>query len=164
MPQLEQISTFPSQIFWLIVTFAVLFIVVWKMAAPKIADALENRQRRIEDNLARAEELKKEVDAAREAYEHSLTSARADAQTAVKEAHDAIQAEATKRGEDLGQELSKRIAEAEASIAKAKADAMSGIHEAAADVASSVVEKLIGTAPDSGKVQSAVQAASKSQS
>jgi len=164
MPQLEQISTFPSQIFWLIVTFAVLFIIVWKMAAPKIADALENRQRRIEDNLARAEELKNEVDAAREAYEHSLTSARADAQAAVKEAHDAIQAEATKRGEELGQELSKRIAEAEASIAKAKADAMAGIQEAAADVASSVVEKLIGTAPDNAKVQSAVQTASKSQS
>lgn len=161
MPQLEQIGTFPSQIFWLIVTFAVLFIFIWKVAAPKIADALEDRQRRIEDNLARAEELKKEVEAAREAYEHSLQSARADAQAAVKEAHDAIQAEATKRGEELGQDLAKRIAEAEATIAKAKADAMAGIHDAAGDVAASVVEKLIGQAPDATQVKSAVESAAK---
>jgi F-type H+-transporting ATPase subunit b len=161
MPQLEQIGTFPSQIFWLILTFAALFVIIWKVAAPKIADALENRQRRIEDNLARAEELKNEVEAARDAYEESLQSARAEAQSAIKEAHDAIQAEAAKRGDELGQDLAKRIADAEANIAKAKADALASIQDAAGDVAASVVEKLVGQTPDAASVKSAVDAAAK---
>ena len=71
MPQLEQISTFPSQIFWLVITFAALFFVMWRIAVPRIADVLEARQKRIDDNLDKAETAKKEAEAAIEAYEQS---------------------------------------------------------------------------------------------
>ena len=87
MPQLEQIATYPSQVFWLVVTFMVLFVIMWRIAVPRISDALEARQQRIDDNLERAAEIKKEAEAAIEAYEQSLAEARSEAQSAIAEAN-----------------------------------------------------------------------------
>ena len=58
MPQLD-VTTFSSQIFWLVVSFVALFLIMLRVRVPKISDALEARQKRIDDNLARAQELKK---------------------------------------------------------------------------------------------------------
>ena len=60
MPQLD-VSTFPPQLVWLLITFVALFLIVWKVALPRIIDVRDNRQRRIEDDLARAETLREEA-------------------------------------------------------------------------------------------------------
>jgi F-type H+-transporting ATPase subunit b len=73
MPQLD-ISTYAPQIIWLVITFVILFLVMWKVIVPRISDALEVRQRRIEYNLARAAELQKEAEAVLEAYDASLAN------------------------------------------------------------------------------------------
>ena len=61
MPQFDT-STFVSQIFWLVVSFAVVFVFVWRIVLPRIAATLENRQRKIGDDLARAGELADQAD------------------------------------------------------------------------------------------------------
>ena len=163
MPQLD-ISTFPSQIFWLAVTFAALFLVMWKVAVPRIAGVLESRQRRIDDNLDKAADFKREAEAAIEAYEAAMRKARADAQSEIGEATQAIAAEAANQEAELASKLQTRIAESEAAIDEAKEKAIAGVRDMAQDVAASAVKKLVGDAPESAAVGKAIDNAMKARS
>ena len=89
LPQLD-IETYASQIFWLIVTFIVLYFLVAKIAMPRIAEVLEGRQERIEDDLDKAETLKKEAYLVKVEYEKALSSAREEAHEATRRAQDEI--------------------------------------------------------------------------
>ena len=89
LPQLD-IETYASQIFWLIVTFIVLYFLVAKIAMPRIAEVLEGRQERIEDDLDKAETLKKEASLVRVEYEKALSSAREEAHEATRRAQEEI--------------------------------------------------------------------------
>ncbi len=163
MPQLEQIATFPSQIFWLVITFAALFFVMWRIAVPRIADVLEARQKRIDDNLDKAEAAKKDAEAAIEAYEASLADAREKAHDLVNDTAAEIAAEAAKQEEELAEKLQARIAESEKAIAQAREKALTGIRDTAVDVAVAATEKLVGEAPDRAAVEKAVDGAMKAQ-
>ena len=160
MPQLD-VTTFSSQIFWLVVTFIALFLTMWRVSVPKISDALEARQKRIDDNLARAEELKKEATAALEAYEASLADARSEAERAVLEANAKLADEAQAREAELGEALTKRIAESEANIAAAMDEAIANIRDVAAEVSLSATERLTGEAPSADAASTAVDTAIK---
>lgn len=163
MPQLEQIATFPSQIFWLIVTFAALFMVMWRIAVPRIADVLESRQKRIDDNLDKAETAKKDAEAAIEAYEHSLADARSKAHELINETAAEIASKAADEEAKLAEQLQARIAESEKAIAEARDKAIAGVRETAIDVALAATEKLVGEAPDRASVEQAVDGAMKAQ-
>ncbi|MBT3559127.1 MAG: F0F1 ATP synthase subunit B' [Rhodospirillales bacterium] len=163
MPQLD-ISTFPSQIFWLTVTFAALFLIMWKVAVPRIADVLESRQRRIEDNLDKAAEFKKDAEAAIEAYENAIAEARASAQSTINEMAQNLATDMAAQEAALAEKLQARISESEAAISDAKTAAISSIRDVAQDVASSAVEKLVGDAPDASVVGSAIDSALKARS
>src|SRR5258708_40378987 len=87
MPQLD-ISTFTPQLVWLAIWFIVLYLLIAKLALPRIARAMEARRRRRADDLARAAQLKAEADEASAAYQKTLAEARPQAQSAIKEASD----------------------------------------------------------------------------
>ena len=72
MPQLEQISTYLSQIFWMVLTFGVLYFIMWKSALPRITIVLQERQEHIENDLQKAESVKQEAEAVLAAYEASV--------------------------------------------------------------------------------------------
>ncbi len=163
MPQLEQIDTFAGQIFWLVIAFLVLFVIMWRIAVPKISDALEARQKRIDDNLERAAEIKKEAEAAIEAYEKALAEARADAQGAIAEANAKLADVAAKREAELGEKLQAKIAESEANIAKAVEAAVENLRDVAVEVAVSATERLVGEAPSEGDAATAVDGVMKAQ-
>ena len=160
MPQLD-VATFSSQIFWLVVTFIALFLIIWRISVPKISDALEARQKRIDDNLNRAEELKKEAKAAMDIYEASLADARSDAQRAILEANAKLAEDAQAREAELGEALAKRIAESEANILAAMDEAIVNIRDVAVEVSVSAAERLTGEAPSPDAASSAVDAAIK---
>ncbi|MCW8915031.1 MAG: F0F1 ATP synthase subunit B' [Magnetovibrio sp.] len=160
LPQLDP-STFSSQLIWLAITFITLYVLMAKVALPKIGDVLEERQRKIDDNLAKAEELKSQADAASVAYEKSLSEARAKAHDAIREVKDEALAEAHKRQSAQNAQLQAKISESEQAISKARDEALAGIKDVATDVATSAVEKLIGEAPKDGSVASAIEAALK---
>ena len=75
MPQLD-FTTYLPQVFWLVVTFAALYLIMWKIAVPGIADVLETRQKRISDNLDKAAEAKKEAEETLAAYDKAMDEAR----------------------------------------------------------------------------------------
>ncbi|MBT4888093.1 MAG: F0F1 ATP synthase subunit B' [Rhodospirillales bacterium] len=164
MPQIEQIWSFPSQIFWLAITFAALFLVIWKVAAPRISSVLEARQRRIEDNLDKAANFKREAEAAIEAYEAAIAESRVKAHELINEASHSVAAEAAASEAALAEKLQVRIAESEEAITKAKQEAIAGLRDVALDVASAVVEKLSGESPESANVNQAVDTALKARS
>ena len=160
MPQLD-ISTFSSQIFWLIASFTALFLIVWRIGVPKISHVLETRQKRIDDNLLRAEEFKREAEAALEAYEASLDEARSDAQAILVEANASLAEEFNAREAELIKALSKRISESEKNISNTVDNAVEKICDAAADVAANAVERLTGEAPGADDVAAAVDSVIK---
>ncbi len=163
MPQLD-ITTFPSQILWLIVTFAALFLIMWKVAVPRIAEVLESRQQRIDDNLDRAGELKKEAEAAIEAYEAAIAKARSEAQSEINDAAQKIASEAAQQESDLAAKLQTRIAESEAAIEEAKKNAIAGVRDMAQEITVSASEKLVGDSPAASAVETAVDNAMKARS
>ena len=162
LPQLDA-STYSAQVVWLVVTFVILYVLMSKVALPRIGEVLEERQNKIDDNLAKAEELKAQADAASEAYETSLSTARTKAHDAIREVKEKAASEAAARQSALNEKLQAQIADSEQAITKARDEALAGITGVATDVASSVVEKLIGDAPDAKSVDGAIAAALKGQ-
>lgn len=160
LPQLD-VSTFSSQVVWLVITFVILYVLMSKVALPRIGEVLEERQSKIDDNLAKAEELKAQADAASDAYETSLSTARTKAQAAIRDVKEKAASEAATRQGELNDKLKTQIASSEQAISTARDEALAGIKDVATDVASSVVEKLVGDAPDNKTVTGAITAALK---
>lgn len=160
MPQFDP-STFTPQLFWLAVTFIVLYWVVSKLAVPRIGEVLDQRARVIQEDLDRAEALKAETDQAIEAYEQAMRAARDQAGEHMRAVTDAAKAVAEKRTAEIAEDVAKQVSEAEARIAKAKESAMASLRGIAADTAKDVVAKLANLTPDAGAVETAVAAALK---
>lgn len=161
MPQLEQVDTFASQLFWLVVTFVVLYFFLRSVALPKIMQVLEQRQSRISSDLEKAELLKQEAEQVLEEYEKAAAEGRARAQAAIREASEAMSAEATKRHEALGAKLAEQIREAEQRIANEREQAVQNVRDVAVELAQSATERLVGAKVDTKTASSAVDAAMK---
>jgi F-type H+-transporting ATPase subunit b len=158
MPQLE-VSTFVPQLFWLAITFGLLLLLMARVGLPRVGGVLEARRRRIDDDLARAAQLKAEAETVMAAYQRALAAARAEAQAAVKETNDRLAAEAAERQRQLSETLAHQIAAAEQEITAAKQRALSEMQDIAVEVGRSVVEKVTGTAADTGSLAAAVDRA-----
>ena len=156
-----QKDTFASQLVWLAITFVVLYVLAAKFALPRIGAIFEARRSRIADDLAEAQRLKEQSDAALAGYEKALAEARARAQTIAGETHSRLNAEAEERRKVLAAGLNAKLAEAEKSIAATKVAAMANVRGIAAEAAAAIVERLIGTAPPDAAVKAAVEDALK---
>jgi F-type H+-transporting ATPase subunit b len=154
-------QTFASQLFWLTLTFVALYLLMSRMALPRIASILEARRQRVENDLAEAQRLKGASDAAIAAHERALAEARARAQTLANETREKAAAAAEVRRKDVDAKLNARIAEAEKTIAATRSAAMANVHAIASDIAPAIVERLIGLAPPGNEVAEAVSDALK---
>ena len=158
MPQFDPTS-FSSQLFWLAVSFIVLYWIVAKIAVPRIGEVLEQRARVIQEDLDRALALKAETDQAVAAYEKSMAAAREQAGEHMRAVTNEAKAAAEKRMAELATQVASQVADAEARIAKAKDDALASLKGIAADAAKDVVAKLANLSPAQGDVEAAVAAA-----
>jgi F-type H+-transporting ATPase subunit b len=151
-----QSENFPSQLVWLAVTFVLLYVLMSRIALPRIASILADRSKHIADDLTAANRFKEQSDAAHVAYEKALADARSRAQsmaTATREQQATAAAATNKR---LEAQLHERIAAAEQSIAATRTAAMSNVGGIASDTAAAIVERLIGQAPAAHEVAAAV--------
>ena len=156
-----QKETFASQLFWLIIAFAILYVLMSKLALPRVGAIIDARKSRIDGDLAAANQLKTSADAAMAAYEKSLAEARGRAQTIGNETRDRLNAEAEKSRKALDEQLNVKLAEAEKTIAATKTAAMSNVRSIATDAASAIVTRLTGTAPADAAVASAIDSVLK---
>ena len=136
--------TFPSQIFWLVIFFGLLYLLMSKVALPKMAAVLDKRHKAIEGDLAKASALKHETEAAIQHYEKSLADARANAQGIATETRSKIADEIEAERSALETTLSSKLAEADSRISATKAKAMQDVHEVAAETAAEIVSELTG--------------------
>ena len=162
MPQLD-VNTFLPQVVWLVITFTALFLLMWRVAVPRIADLLEARQRRIEDNLDKAQESKKEAEETLAAYEQAMSEARTEAQVILGAASKKITEDAKAREAELTEELNRKFADSEAGIQQAINGAMENVRDIAVDVAADALGKLTGEKPDDTTLAKAVDQAMKAE-
>lgn len=158
MPQLDP-STYAPQLFWLLITFVLLYVLMKWLALPRVGKAIEARRERLDGDLARAAALKEQAETVLAEYERSLAAARADAQASLRATNDRLAAEAAERQRQLSETLAQQIEAAEARIAGMKDQALTEVRGIAADVGRAVVERLTGTAPDPGAMNMAVDTA-----
>jgi F-type H+-transporting ATPase subunit b len=147
-PPFDQ-QTFPSQLLWLTLTFVALYLLMARIALPRIDSILERRRARIAGDLAEALRLKGLSDAAIAAYEKSLADARSRAQALVNDSRQRQVAQAEAGRKALDATLNARIGEAESRIAQTKSTAMVNVRGIATEAAAAIVERLIGVAPTS---------------
>lgn len=159
MPQLD-FSTFPNQIFWLLVTLVVIYFVLSRVALPRIGSVLAERKGTITNDLAAAEELKQKAVGAEKAYNDALVSARAEASKIVAAAKAEIQKDLDKALAKADAEIAAKASESEKRIAEIRAGAMEAVTEVAKDTAKELVAALGGKA-DARAVTAAVTAALK---
>jgi len=154
-------ETFASQFVWLVIFFVALYVIIARLAIPRLGGIIEARSQRIDGDLAEAKKLKDQSDAALAGYEKSLADARGRAQALAAETRDKLNAEADATRKKLETELNARLAKAEETIAATKTSAMSNVQGIAIDTASAIVERLTGIAPAGSAVQAAVADALK---
>lgn len=151
-----QSEHFASQLLWLAISFILLYVLMSRIALPRIGAILADRSRRIAEDMAAAQRLKERSDAAHASYDKALADARARAQ-AIAGATRAKQAsEAEDTHKRLEAQLHERLAAAEQSIAVTRTAAMGNVRAIAADTASAIVERLLGKAPAEHEVDAAL--------
>ena len=138
MPQLD-FSTFGNQIFWLVVTLVVIYLILSRLALPRIAGVLAERSGTISNDLAAAEELKAKAVAAEEAYNQALSDARAEAAKIVASTKADMKAELDAAIAKADAEISQKTAESEKVISEIRATALESVEEVAKNTAMALV-------------------------
>jgi F-type H+-transporting ATPase subunit b len=153
LPQLD-ISTWPSQLFWLVVLFTAGYILMAKFVTPRIGSVLEERRAKLDEDLGKARSASEDAARIRAEYEADLDAARSAATETAKLAA----AEATKQAEasdaKIAKKLAEKVAKAEAKLATARSEAMANLNNVAAEAALAAVAQLANiqtTAAQAGK-------------
>ena len=154
MPQLD-FSPWGNQIFWLIVTLVVIYLILSRVALPRISAVLAERAGTITNDIAAAEDLKRKAEEAEAAYEKALADARIEANRIVAETRAEIQADLDKATAKADAEIAAKAAEGEKAIAEIRANALENIEVVAKDAAAAVVSSL-GFTADAAAVEKAV--------
>ncbi len=156
-----QRETFASQLVSLAIAFVALYLIVSKIALPRVGGVLDARQKKIEGDLTEAQRLKDESETALKAYESELADARSRAQAISAENREKLNAASEAERKRLEERLAAKLADAEKAIASTRAAAMSNVRGIAADAAGAIVQRLTGMAPDGKSVDAAVDASLK---
>jgi F-type H+-transporting ATPase subunit b len=157
MPQLD-VSTFPTQVFWLFISFVLLYLLMAGLGLPRVGRIIAARRGRIDGDLEKAAQMKAEAEAVIAAYERALAEARAQAQQTLKEATERLNAQSAERQRQVAEKLAGETAAAERRIDAAKSAALGDLRNVAVDVARAAAAKLAGGGIDAGDAATAVDA------
>ena len=156
-----QKDTFASQLVSLLIAFVALYLIVSRIALPRVGSVIDERQNKIEGDLADAQKLKDQSDSALKAYENELAAARSRAQAIGAETREKLNSASEAERKTLEDQLSVKLVEAEKTIASTREAAMGNVRGIAADAAAAIVQQLTGVLPDGKSVDSAVAASLK---
>ncbi|MEM8741680.1 MAG: F0F1 ATP synthase subunit B' [Pseudomonadota bacterium] len=156
LPQLD-FASWDSQIFWLVVSLVVLYLLLSRIALPRIEGVIEDRADAIADDLDRAADFKRKAEDAEAAYETALAEARARAQKIAGEARDEVQKELDAAIAKADAEIAARAAESEARIAEIRDNQRANVEAVATDTATALVASLLPGATDDTAIAAAVQ-------
>ncbi|HVZ69465.1 MAG TPA: hypothetical protein VG891_08365 [Rhizomicrobium sp.] len=149
-------ETFPAQLFWLAITFAVLFVVMWRVAVPRIGGIIGDRKAKIAGDLSLAEAHRKAAEQASAAYDAAIAAARQNAMKAANDNRAKINAEVERAKAAAEADATAAMAKAEQSIAATRAEARKHVAGAARDAAIAIVSRLTGETVSSEEAAAAV--------
>lgn len=155
LPQLD-VSTYPSQIFWMIIVFTIMYFFFAKKSLPEISATIENRSERITSDLDSAERLKEEVASVQKSYEESLAGARDESSAMFTEIEQSIKEKTEKHSAEFLEFSAKQVQDLEKSINEARKKAISEMSDVAAEVAIESTKKIIGVDVDQKYARSVV--------
>jgi len=160
MPQLNPLDWAP-QIIWLVITFSILYVLMKRVALPRIGSVIEARHARIAGDIEAADKLRRETQEAIAAYEQALAEAKARAHGIAQEANNKLKSEMAAERAALDRDLAARSAEAEKRIHQAMTAALKDVNQVASETAAEIVRSLIGVAPSKPEASAAVAAVRK---
>ena len=141
MPQLDW-STFISQAFWLLVCFCTLWFLLSRFIMPKLADIIEQRKRKIDDYVQKADALSTAAKTSLNKYTETLASAKADAEEKLNNGKVELKNQLSETERKMTAELNQKIADNEFLLASEKKDTMLHIENIAQDLAYNILQKL----------------------
>lgn len=158
MPQFNP-ALYSEQLIWLAITFAVLYLIMSRLAVPRLNQVFNARATRIDSDLDQAAKLKKEAEAALEEFEKAMADARSQAQAILSEARDKVTEATRAREAEVDEKIKADLAAAELRIGNARDVAMAEIEGVAAEAAAAIAVKLTGIAVPEAEAQAAAKAA-----
>ena len=160
MPQLNPEFWF-SQIFWLTLTFGILYVVLAKFILPKISANLELRKSQIQENIEAAEKQRESSETKLEEYDNIVFKSKLEAQNILKAAREKLIKEINSKKENLDKQIDKEVKKAESEIDILKKSAPEKINKIAIDTSSELVKKLIGAEVNNSSISAIVDDLSK---
>lgn len=160
LPQLD-FTTWPTQIFWLVVSFAFAYILMWRVVTPRIASVLEDRHARLDDDMQRARQAADEAEEMRVNFEKTLATARAEATEKTRVSTAAAVAEAETKNDAAAKRLATKIGKAEAKIMEARGEALKELDDVATTSAIDAAKALAGVKVTKTDAKKAVKSAAK---
>lgn len=155
LPQLNA-STYVGQVFWLIITFGLLYAFMSRVFLPRLGGVIEERRNRIADDYDQAAEFKRQAEEAQATYERSLADAKARAATIAAETRAQVDADIAEMEAENDAKLEAEIAEAERRIEATAEAARGAVVEAARETTKALVDALIGETPTDAAVDDAI--------
>ena len=156
LPQLD-LTTWPTQLFWLVVTFAIMYLLMSAIVTPRIRSVLEDRQQRITNDLEKARDADTKVTEMRLSYEASLEAARTEAAAKARDALSEAKATADAAEAEMATKLNQKLKTAETKLMKMRDDAMASIDEVAAEITAQTVSHLTSLKPTKAAVSKSVK-------
>ncbi len=141
MPQLDT-SVYVTQIFWLLVTFISFWLIMDKLVIPKIAEKIEERKRKYNDYILKAEEINKKALETLNTYEKKLAVAKNDAMKQINENEEALASFISEKEEEISKKLKQKIDENEIKLINEKNEALAKVDTLSKDIAWAIAERL----------------------
>ena len=160
MPQLNP-EFWISQIFWLTLTFGVLYIVLSKLILPKISANLELRKSQIQENIEAAEKHRESSESKLKEFENIIQKSKLDGKNIFKDARDKVLRDISSKKEILDKQIDDEIKKVEQEIVALKKNAPEKINKIAIETSSELVKKLIGAEVNNSSISAIVEDLSK---
>ena len=160
MPQLNPEFWF-SQIFWLTITFGVLYLVLSKLILPKISSNLELRKSQIQENIEAAEKQRKDSESKLKEYDEIISKSKIDAKNIFKDAREKALKDINFKRETLEKQIEQEIKKAEEEIQKLRKVAPEKINKIAIETSSELLKKIIGAEVNNSSISAIVDDLSK---
>ena len=160
MPQLNP-EFWISQIFWLTLTFGILYIVLSKLILPRISANLELRKSQIQENIEAADKQRETSDSKLKEYEDIILKSKLEAKNIFKEAREKAVKDINSKREILDKQIYEEIKKAEEEIKILKNSAPEKINKISIETSSELVKKLIGAEVNNSSLSAIVDDLSK---
>ena len=151
LPQMD-ISTFPSQLFWLVVTFTALYLFMWKFVIPRLSTTIEERKDKISNDINDAENLNSEASKILENYDDKMNSASLESNEIVSSSKATMNEYLDKLKKDNEIKINAMITESEKKIHQQKQQSEQEIKKATIDTIKSIVSKYVETVPSDDEI------------